>query len=47
MQNVVNADYIPEHDEITADYKPGSKEDINMPDGSTLRLYKIDDQYDQ
>jgi 2-oxoglutarate/2-oxoacid ferredoxin oxidoreductase subunit beta len=46
MQNVVNADYIPQHDEITADYKPGSKEDINMPDGSTLRLYKLDDQYD-
>jgi len=46
MQNVVNADYIPHHDEITADYKPGSKEDINMPDGSTLRLHKLDDQYD-
>ena len=46
MQNVVNADYIPQHDEITADYKPGSKEDISMPDGSTLRLYKLDDQYD-
>ena len=44
--NVVNADYIEEHDEITADYLPGTKEDVNMPDGSTLRLYKLDDAYD-
>lgn len=46
MQNVVNADYIPEHEEITADYQPGTLEDVSMPDGSTLRLYKLDDHYD-
>ena len=45
-QNVVNADFIEEHDEITADYLPGSREDVGMPDGSTLRLYKLDDNYD-
>lgn len=45
-QNVVNADFIAEHEEITANYSPGSHEDVAMPDGSTLRLYKLDDQYD-
>ena len=45
-QNVVNADYIGDHDEITADYEPGSMEDVGMPDGSTLRLYKLDQNYD-
>lgn len=46
MQNVVNADFIPEHEEITADYMPGTAENVAMPDGSTLRLYKLDEQYD-
>jgi len=45
-QNVVNADFIAEHDEITADYQPGTVEDVAMPDGSTLRMYKLDDEYD-
>ncbi|MEM9622844.1 MAG: 2-oxoacid:ferredoxin oxidoreductase subunit beta [Pseudomonadota bacterium] len=45
-QNVVNADYIGEHDEITADYAPGTIEDVRMPDGSTLRMYKLDDAFD-
>ncbi|MFT7653769.1 MAG: 2-oxoglutarate ferredoxin oxidoreductase subunit beta [Limisphaerales bacterium] len=45
-QNVVNADFIAEHEEITADYQPGTQEDVSMPDGSTLRLYKLDEQYD-
>lgn len=44
--NVVNADYIEEHDEITADYLPGTREDVAMPDGSILRLYKLDEAYD-
>jgi 2-oxoglutarate ferredoxin oxidoreductase subunit beta len=43
---VVNADYVEEHDEITVDYLPGTREDVAMPDGSTLRLYKLDDAYD-
>ncbi len=45
-QNVVNADYIESHEEITADYEPGTSEDVRMPDGSKLRLYKLDDGYD-
>ena len=45
-RNVVNADYIPEHEEITADYAPGTFEDVEMPGGSKLRLYKIDESYD-
>lgn len=45
-QNVVDADYIASHEEITADYPPGTTEDVAMPDGSTLRLYKTDDSYD-
>ncbi len=45
-QNVVNADYIDGHEEITADYQPGTTEDVSMPDGSTLRLSKLDTEYD-
>ncbi len=45
-ENVVNADYIEDHDEITADYEPGTIEDVSMPDGSKLRLYKLDENYD-
>jgi len=45
-QNVVNADYIDDHEEITADYEPGTTEDVSMPDGSTLRLSKLDSEYD-
>ncbi len=44
--NVVNADYIGDHDEITADYQPGTIEDVSMPDGTTLRLYKLEDSFD-
>ena len=45
-KNVVNADYIAPHEEITADYAPGTIEDVSMPDGSTLRMYKVDEGYD-
>ena len=44
--NVVDADFIPPGEEITADYEPGEAEDVAMPDGSTLRLRKLDDDYD-
>lgn len=40
------ADYVPNAEEITADYAPGAKEDVNMPDGSVLRLSKLDAAYD-
>ena len=28
------------------DYDPGTSEDVHMPDGSTLRLHKLDDGFD-
>ncbi len=44
---VVNRlDFIPRRDEITADYAPGSLEEIVQHDGSTVRLRKVDDSYD-
>ena len=44
--NLVEADFIAPGSEITADYAPGSTEDVAMPDGSTLRLRKLDEDYD-
>ena len=44
--NLVEADFIEPGNEITADYAPGSTEDVAMPDGSTLRLRKLDEDYD-
>ena len=43
--SVVDADLITQHDEITVDYDPGASEDVNMPDGSTLRLRKLAHDY--
>jgi len=45
-QNVVDADFIGANEEITVDYKPGTAEDVSMPGGETLRLYKLDADYD-
>jgi len=51
-ETVVAADYVRGGDfvaggqEITADYEPGTTEDVSMPDGSVLRLLKLDDDYD-
>ena len=42
----VNADLILTSPEVTADYEEGAREDVAMPDGSTLRLYKLDADYD-
>jgi len=39
-------DFVPPHAEIVADYPPGTREDVAMPDGSTLRLRKLADDYD-
>ena len=44
--NLVEADFIAPGEEITTDYAPGSTEDVAMPDGSTLRLKKLADDYD-
>ncbi|MFK7915462.1 MAG: 2-oxoacid:ferredoxin oxidoreductase subunit beta [Pseudomonadales bacterium] len=44
--NVVSVDYVAGADAITADYDPGTMADVPMPDGSTLRLNKLDASYD-
>jgi len=44
--DVVSANFVPPHSEITADYAPGTREDVPMPDGSTLRLRKLAEDYD-
>jgi hypothetical protein len=44
--DVVEADFVPPHDEIVADYPPGAREDVAMPDGSILRLRKLAHDYD-
>jgi 2-oxoglutarate/2-oxoacid ferredoxin oxidoreductase subunit beta len=46
QDNVVTADFVTPHAEITADYAPGTREDVKMPDGSTLRLRKLHEEYD-
>ncbi|HEY5644611.1 MAG TPA: 2-oxoacid:ferredoxin oxidoreductase subunit beta [Pseudomonadales bacterium] len=45
-ETVTVSDYFKPHDEITVDYDPGSCEDVKMPDGSTLRLRKLDTDFD-
>jgi 2-oxoglutarate/2-oxoacid ferredoxin oxidoreductase subunit beta len=45
-ETMVAADFVGHHPEITADYAPGATEDVRMPDGSVLRLFKIDRDYD-
>lgn len=40
------ADLIPLQDEIAVDYAPGAAEDVAMPDGTTLRLRKLHEDYD-
>jgi len=45
-ETVTVTDYIEPHREIIADYAAGTSEDVEMPDGSLLRLRKLDDHYD-
>ncbi len=45
-ETVTVTDYVPPRSEITVDYEAGSTEDVRMPDGSLLRLHKLDAQYD-
>lgn len=45
-ETVTVTDYVEPQGEITADYPAGSTEDVKMPDGSLLRLHKLDDDYD-
>ncbi len=44
--NVIEADFVAAGAEITADYEPGTASDVTMPDGSTLRLRKLAEDYD-
>jgi 2-oxoglutarate/2-oxoacid ferredoxin oxidoreductase subunit beta len=44
--DVVMADFVAPAEEIVADYPPGAWEDVTMPDGSILRLRKLDEGYD-
>jgi 2-oxoglutarate ferredoxin oxidoreductase subunit beta len=39
-------DLVPIRTEITATYAPGSVRDVRMHDGSTVRLRKIDDDFE-
>ncbi len=43
---VVSVDYVGGAEEITASYAPGTSTSVAMPDGSQLRLRKLDDSYD-
>ncbi|HEX7036650.1 MAG TPA: 2-oxoacid:ferredoxin oxidoreductase subunit beta [Pseudomonadales bacterium] len=45
-ESLVAADFIRGGEEITADYEPGTTQDVPMPDGSLLRLTKLDHDYD-
>ncbi|MCB1501516.1 MAG: 2-oxoacid:ferredoxin oxidoreductase subunit beta, partial [Bauldia sp.] len=45
--DAVNAiDWIEGHDEITAEYEHGAAADVTQPDGSVIRLRKLDEDYD-
>jgi 2-oxoglutarate ferredoxin oxidoreductase subunit beta len=45
-ESVTRVDYVEHGEEITADYEPGTTEDVKMPDGSILRLAKVDENFD-
>jgi 2-oxoglutarate ferredoxin oxidoreductase subunit beta len=43
---VTVSDLILPQEEITVDYEPGTSESVRMPDGSTLRLLKLQEGFD-
>ena len=45
-EEVVSADYVAPQADIIADYGEGEREDVTMPDGSTLCLRKLRSDYD-
>jgi 2-oxoglutarate ferredoxin oxidoreductase subunit beta len=45
-ESVNRLDFMPQHDEITADYAPGSLREVRQHDGSILRLRKLHEDYD-
>jgi 2-oxoglutarate/2-oxoacid ferredoxin oxidoreductase subunit beta len=46
MDATATMDFVPHAAEITADYKPGSIEDIQMHDGSHVLLHKLERDWD-
>src|SRR5438552_7141079 len=44
-ESVNRLDFMPTHSEITADYAPGSLQEVAQHDGSVLRLRKVHDDY--
>jgi 2-oxoglutarate ferredoxin oxidoreductase subunit beta len=45
-ESVNRLDFMPQHDEITANYAPGSLREVRQHDGSILRLRKLHEDYD-
>ncbi len=45
-KDAVPLDFIAHQDEITAEYDPGSTQEVKMHDGSYIRLYKSREDYD-
>ncbi|MGE0043650.1 MAG: 2-oxoacid:ferredoxin oxidoreductase subunit beta [Vicinamibacterales bacterium] len=43
---VVQADFVPPREEITADYEPGAVRNVRLHDGSWIRLRKVAEDYD-
>jgi 2-oxoglutarate ferredoxin oxidoreductase subunit beta len=43
---VVQADFVPPREEITADYEPGAVRNVRLHDGSWVRLRKVAEDYD-
>jgi 2-oxoglutarate/2-oxoacid ferredoxin oxidoreductase subunit beta len=39
-------DFVPYYEDITVDYEPGTTRDVKMPDGSTIVLKKLGEDYD-
>ena len=44
--NIIEADFVASGAEITADYDPGTASSVAMPGGATLRLRKLEEDYD-
>ena len=42
----IDADVVMPQDEITVDYEPGSLKDVELHDGSRLKLHKLEEDYD-
>lgn len=46
METTGYFDFVPMHQEITAQYPPGSSREITLHDGSSVHLHKLDDALD-